>query len=163
MLDQPAALPWDRLFLTPSIDPDEPVRVPHCQLRHIHERAGRRCGEVRNPADAVLRHAIKHRDRLSDDLEAREFWGFVVYNFGDECVQVCLIVQATIKKALRSLVDNPKWGSPVENEYDVAIHREGKGFGTTYTVTPSPGEPIDEEFVRQAKSVNLDALFDGSD
>lgn len=94
----------------------------------------------------------------------KKFLAFVVWNYNDEAIEILEITQKSIKKALKALIDNKKWGSPI-NKYDIVITREGEGLKTKYTVQPEPIEPTDEKILKEYKkvSINLEALFTGDD
>ena len=91
------------------------------------------------------------------------FWAFVVYNRNSEKIQILELTQATIRRAVRALVDNPKWGDP--KEYDITVTKEGDGYGTKYTVTPNPKEKMEPEIVESYKKmdIKLEVLYDGGD
>jgi hypothetical protein len=73
------------------------------------------------------------------------------------------VVQASIQKAIQSLVINEDWGSPYT--YDIKIKREGEGKETNYTVFPCPHKPIDPAIISmyEEKPCNLEALFKNED
>ncbi len=54
------------------------------------------------------------------------------------------------------------WGDP--RGYDVTVNRKGSKLDTEYTVQPSPHKELSAEIkaAYEAKSINLDALFDGA-
>jgi len=66
-------------------------------------------------------------------------------------------------KALKALIDNPKWGDP--HGYDICVTRSGKGFDTEYIVQPSPHSKLDDKILAkfQEANINLEALFEGLD
>ena len=65
------------------------------------------------------------------------FWATVVYNFSSKRFEVAQFTQATIRKELRALVENDKWGDPTR-KYTVTIGKTGEGFQTRYSLTPNP-------------------------
>lgn len=93
----------------------------------------------------------------------KPFWSFVVYNKNESKIQILELTQKTVKTAIKSLIDNPKWGDPTA--YDINIVKEGQKFETTYTVTPDPKEELDKAIIKQYEdmNINLEALFDGAD
>lgn len=113
------------------------------------------------------------RKHLDEDLimseiqepdKVKKFWAFIVWNYKDEAIQILEITQNSIKKALQALINNKKWGSPVDS-YDIVITREGTGLGTKYTVQPDPKEATAKTITeaKKAKFVDLEALFRGED
>lgn len=114
-----------------------------------------------------------HRFRMSDrptkslsskpDAKIKHFWAFIVWNYAEKSVQICNVTQASIQKALRAIVRNPKWGDP--KEYDIVITRSGKDLQTEYAVTPEPKEKLAKEIEEEYKSlsINMDALYEGLD
>lgn len=87
------------------------------------------------------------------------FWALVVYNFGDQKIQILEITQKGIRQAIEALARNKKWGNP--RDYNILITRTGTGFDTEYMVNPEPKEPIDPEIVKkyEAMKINLEALY----
>lgn len=100
---------------------------------------------------------------IQEPDKVKKFLAFVVWNYDEEAIQILEITQKGIKKSLKALVDNKKWGSPV-NKYDVVVTREGEGLKTKYTVQPDPAEPTSKEITAEFKKVpvNLKALFTGA-
>lgn len=88
------------------------------------------------------------------------FWAFVVYNYRAEKRQVLELTQTSIQNAIRSLVENKKWGDP--KNYDISITRSGSGLDTEYTVMPNPHAEFPADLVGTA-AINLEALFTGED
>ena len=111
------------------------------------------------------------RKRLNEDLiideiqepdKVKKFWAFIVWNYKDEAIQILEITQKGIKQAIQSLINNKKYGSPVD-KYDITINRIGIGLSTKYSVLPDPPEPTDKK-IKEAfknKPINLEALFAG--
>jgi len=91
------------------------------------------------------------------------FWAFVIWNYEANAIQIMQITQKTIQRAIKSLVDNKKWGDP--KNYDLTITKTGEGLETEYSVMPNPGSEVQKEIQDEfeAKPVNLEALFDGGD
>lgn len=90
---------------------------------------------------------------IKEGEQIKACWGFVVWNNmayknkkGDwqGMIQILTIHQKTIKNGIKSLEDNPKWGSVFN--YDIAVTRTTVGDKTTYQVQAEPpiGEPSDE-------------------
>lgn len=102
-------------------------------------------------------------DKDGNLIMPKHFWAFVVYNRKAEKVQILEITQKGIQKAIKSLIDSPKWGNP--KEYDITITREGAGFDTEYSVMPEPKEELDKGIAKLYKDmgINLEALYKGDD
>ncbi len=107
-------------------------------------------------------------EELPSDIKSggkiKPFWAFAVWNYNLKMVQVLEVTQKGIMQAIKSLVDNPKWGDP--KKYDIAINRTGEGLDSEYTVQGEPpiADPTPEILnAYNAKVINLEALFDGSD
>ena len=101
---------------------------------------------------------------IKKDGKVKAFWAFPVYNYQTNSVQILEITQKSIMGAIKSIVDNPKWGVPFL--YDLAIIKTGEGLDTEYQVQAEPpiGEPSDE--IKNAfleKPINLEALFTNDD
>lgn len=101
---------------------------------------------------------------IKKDGKVKHFWAFPVYNYDEKKVQIMELTQSSIQKAIKSLIDNKKWGSPMM--YDLCITKVGEGLETEYSVMPEPpiAEPSDE--IKNAfmeKPINLEALFSGDD
>jgi len=105
---------------------------------------------------------LEHND-AGELVMPKVFWAFVVWNFADEVVQILEITQISIRKAIKSLVDNPKWGDP--KTYTINVNRTGKKFDTVYTVTPDPKEELDPGIVELYKNmdIKLEALMTNDD
>ncbi len=95
---------------------------------------------------------------------AKHFWACVVWNYEAERVQILEISQKSIMTAMKSLIDNKKWGSP--KLYDITVNRKGTTMNDTeYSVLPNPAAPVSEAVTAAlaARPVNLEALFTGED
>jgi len=86
---------------------------------------------------------IRIEKKTGKPSKIKHFWNFLVYNYATKSVQTFEITQTTIMKALKALIENPKWGNP--DKYDITINRTGKELLTKYAVVPSPHSPITEE------------------
>lgn len=113
------------------------------------------------------------RKHLDEDLilseiqepdKVKKFWAFVVWNYRDETIQILEITQNGIRKTIQSLINNKKWGSPVDS-YDLIINKTGSGLLTKYIVQSDPKEATDKKIKEAYKNrpVNLEALFAGQD
>ena len=97
-----------------------------------------------------------------DGRNPKEFWAFVVYNYNIKAVQIWEVTQNSIKKDIFALYKDVDFGDP--KGYDLKISRTGKDLDTTYTIMPLNKTPFeDEEIIKQAKWVRLEALYDGDD
>ncbi len=101
---------------------------------------------------------------FADDVKF--FWVFVVYNQDAKKIQILEVTQAKVRKPIKALVDNKKWGDP--KEYDITITKTKTGpdpKDVDYQVTPNPKEEIDAEVVAKYEemNLNLELLFDGED
>lgn len=117
----------------------------------------KRMGEKINVAELEI-------NPQSGKLETpQHFWAMPVYNYQDRKVQILEVKQTTILKALKSYIDNPKWGSPLA--YDIVVSKEGQGLKTEYTVDHDPKEDVDKAIMDEfmGLNINLEALFDGQD
>lgn len=94
----------------------------------------------------------------------KHFWAFVVWNYNEKKIQVLEITQKSIMMAIKSLIDNSKWGNP--KNYDIAITKTGDKLDTEYGVQGEPpiGE-VDPDILAEyeARKINLEALYDGTD
>lgn len=93
----------------------------------------------------------------------QHFWAMPVWNYKDKQIQILEIKQKTVLEAIKSYIDNPKWGSPTE--YDITVTKTGEKLTTKYLVDHDPKEELDKEIAKQFKEmkINLEALFDGKD
>jgi hypothetical protein len=99
---------------------------------------------------------------ISDDSKIKHFWAFAVIDRSDGNIKILEITQATIRGAIKSLVDSEDWGDP--KKYDITVNRTGEGLDTKYTVQPSPHNSLskEEESLVKETSVKLEALFYGA-
>ena len=91
------------------------------------------------------------------------FWAFVVWNYGEQKIQILEVTQKKVMKAMKALVDNAKWGDP--KGYDICVNRTGTGYDTDYVVQGIPHSPLEDKIAKlyAETSINLEALFDGED
>jgi len=104
--------------------------------------------------------AVDHRQG------ARHFWAFAVYNYQQEAIQVLVLRQQTIMRAIEAFSKNPKWGNP--QGYDLVVEKTKTGRGVwdvEYNVIPEPKAVLDPGIAELAGqvSVRLEALFEGDD
>jgi hypothetical protein len=52
------------------------------------------------------------RSTLDDRRRARHFWAFTVYNYTAKAVQMLVLKQQTIMRAIEVFGKSPKWGDP---------------------------------------------------
>jgi len=82
------------------------------------------------------------------------FWAFVVWNVDAKKVQIMNITQKSIRRQIKALLKNEKWGDP--HGYDLTLTKTGEGRDTEYTIQPNPKEEIDEGIVQMYKDMNID-------
>lgn len=102
-------------------------------------------------------------DPKGKKTKIKYFWNFLVYNYVSKSVQSYEITQTTIMKALKALIENPKWGSPSgEKGYDITINKTGKELLTKYNVVPNPHSPLTPEIEKafSETEINLESIFD---
>jgi hypothetical protein len=102
---------------------------------------GRRPVRVRTAEEVPedVRNAVDLQDR------PKHFSTFTVHNYAAQAIQVLEIKQQTIMRAIESLINNPKWGSPWE--YDLTIEKVKTGardLDVEYHVIPEPKAELDE-------------------
>lgn len=104
---------------------------------------------------------IKHEKDGS--IKISHFWAFIVWNYDAKRVQILEVTQKSIQSAIKAYVDNEAWGNP--KGYDIVVTRTGTGFDTEYQVIANPHSPTPPEAQKslEAKKINLNALYDGSD
>ena len=100
---------------------------------------------------------------IDDPQKIKHFWAFVVYNFDAEKIQILEITQATVRKPIKALSQNTKWGDP--KNYNIVVVKTGEGMDTEYQVTPEPKEKLNSEIIKKYENmeINLDALFEDED
>jgi len=93
----------------------------------------------------------------------KHFWSMVVWNYSMSSIQILHITQASIRKAIETLCQDPDWGAPYA--YDIKIYKTGEGVDTEYSVNPISPKPVAEEVKLSfhLKPIFLEALFDGGD
>jgi hypothetical protein len=91
----------------------------------------------------------------------KHFWAFVVYNYNAEAIQILEITQKTIQGAIKALVDNKKWGSPMA--YDITVTKVGESLETEYNIMPNPHSELPKEISEdyQNRHIDLTALYRG--
>jgi len=110
------------------------------------------------------REVFESTPDIKKDSTPRHFWAMTVYNFSAERVQILEITQKSIMTAMKSLIDNKNWGSPLS--YDLTVTRKGTTMNDTeYSIVPNPKTEL-SEVVKEAyakRPTNLDALYEGLD
>lgn len=105
---------------------------------------------------------FKETPDIKEDGKVKEFWAFGVWNYDLNTLQVMEITQAGIKTQLTELASDDDYGSPLL--YDIKISKTGKGLDTRYQVKPLPPKDFDNaQAIKDAESLNLEALFDWAD
>lgn len=124
-------------------------------------------GEKRTPVRKRIDENISIEDlgidKWGNPEKPKYFWAFVVYNYEAKKVQILEITQTTIRKPIKALTLNKKWGDP--HDYDIVVTKTGTDKETEYQVTPDPKELLDPAIVEayEAMAINLEALFEGGD
>ncbi len=100
------------------------------------------------------------KDPKGKDTKVKHFWSFLVYNYATKSVQSLEITQTTIMKAMKALIENPKWGSP--EKYDVTINKTGKDLLTKYAVVPNPHTALTPEIEKAlaGTDIDLESIFE---
>ena len=95
--------------------------------------------------------------------ETKHFWAMPVYDYADDQIKILEITQATIQKAIKALVADEDWGSPLN--YDLTVSRTGQKLETKYQVQPKPAKELDKGIVEAYKAMHIDltALYRGED
>ena len=102
--------------------------------------------------------------RLDDNgnpSKIKHFWAFVVFNVEKQSIQILEITQASIQGAIKSIVDNKKWGDP--KNYDITITKVGSGLDTEYSVMPNPHQDFPKDIIAdyESRKIDLTALYRG--
>ena len=71
------------------------------------------------------------------------FWAMPVWNYKEKNIQILEIKQTTVLEAIKSYIDNPKWGAPTE--YDITVTKSGEILTTKYLADHDPKEALDKE------------------
>ena len=102
----------------------------------------------------------------NDRQRAKHFRAFTVYKYKTKTIQVLVLKQKTIMRAIAAFGENPKWGNP--KNYDLIVEKSRTGSrdrDVEYSVIPEPPAPVDPAILELASHipVNLDALYSGED
>jgi hypothetical protein len=106
------------------------------------------------------------RNAFNNRESARHFWAFSVYNYQTKAIQVLVLKQQTIMRAIEAFAKNPKWGNP--KNYDLIVEKVKTGSrerDVEYNVVPEPPTPLDPAIEELASNVpvRLEALYAGED
>lgn len=123
-------------------------------------------GQVKAMPTRVLKEDSIPMDEVLEGkygLQLYFFWAFPVYNFNDHKVQILVLKQKTIRRAMQKMLDNKKWGDP--KDYNFVVSKEKNGDKTEYFVSVEPKEPLDQSIIEKFQSLNLDmqVWFRGDD
>lgn len=115
------------------------------------------------PGISVQVGELEENPKTGEIEMPKHFWAFPVFNYAEKKVQILEITQKTIQKAIKSYVDNSKWGDP--KQYDIHVTRTLENGKTTYSVMPDPKEEVDPIIVKEFEGtyIRLEALYDGED
>jgi len=113
---------------------------------------------------------IRIDPKTGNPEKIKHFWAMPVYDMTQGAtvkVKVLEVTQKTVMKALRNLVTNAKWGSPVL-KYSVTVTRDDSQTPTAYTVMPNPTSEVAEDILTawervQAGGFDINRLFTGGD
>lgn len=104
---------------------------------------------------------------LNPKRPVRHFWAMVVWHYNEtdagKKLKILEITQISIQNAIKSISDDPDWGSPFN--YDLNITRKGEKFETEYQVIAKPPKPLHPEIEKIYGEANIDLnkLFTGED
>jgi hypothetical protein len=100
---------------------------------------------------------------MDKEKPVRHFWAMIVWNYGEEKIQILNITQATIRNCLEALSNDVEWGAPFY--FDVKIIKSGEKMDVEYMVNPLPHRPVRQDIINafNARPANLEALFDNLD
>lgn len=102
----------------------------------------------------------EHLHSVDGRKRARQFWAFIIYNYNINAVQLLVITQKTIQKAIVSLVEDKDWGDP--KDYDLMINKSGQELETEYNVQPKPKTELSDDIkkiIEQTK-FNIDGIYE---
>ena len=103
---------------------------------------------------------IKEANEAPTGEVPQHFWEMPVWC--DNMVKVLSITQKTVQKALKDLDGNSEWGNLAT--YDVIVNRTGDGMETSYTTTPCPKAPLEDDvkkaYAEFKKDYKPEAIFD---
>lgn len=100
-------------------------------------------------------------NKMSGKPAINYFWAMVVWNYGEEALQVLTLTQKTIMGPLYELEKNEDWGD-LKN-YDIQITKKKDADKTSYTVIGIPPKAVAKEITEAYKETDIDLgkLFDG--
>lgn len=96
---------------------------------------------------------------MFDKGQVKHFWGFKVWNYKENRVQVAVITQSSIQKPIHGLSKSESWGNPMH--YDIIISKKGQEKQTEYSVMPEPKTELPDAMKKiiTETPVDLDKLF----
>ena len=111
-------------------------------------------------------------DEMPEDIGSKDgklnqikyFWAFPIYNHDEERIQIAQFSQKTILTPLEALINNGRWGNPMD--YDITIKRTGTTMNDTeYSVVPNPKEKVSDEILKKfhARNLDINLLYEGID
>jgi len=94
-----------------------------------------------------------------EEANIRHFWAFVVWNYGQEQLQILEVTQRGIMEMLEQYSRDDSWGLP--SGYDITVGRKGEKLNTKYTVTAAPPSEVSKEIkdAFEKANIKLDALY----
>lgn len=107
--------------------------------------------------------ANKPQKPIDPKKAIKHFWAMIVWNYNSEEIQVLHLTQATLRKSLEALCNDPDWGAPYF--FDLKVMKTGEGIDTEYSLNPLPHKelaPHIKEMFNERRC-NLDALFYNDD
>lgn len=90
-----------------------------------------------------------------DDSKPQLKYAVVVHNFDAGEAQILVLPKRGFKGLLEYFQD-PDYGDPLENAYDLKVKRSGTGTDTVWTITPAKNvSDMEQDDVDSAKAVDL--------
>lgn len=105
---------------------------------------------------------VKEEDQipLADVLEGKYglqlyfFWAIPVYNFDAKRIQLLVIKQKSVRRAITTYLKNPKWGDP--HSYNFVVSKFKIGDKTEYEVSVEPKELLDKSITERYENMKID-------
>lgn len=108
----------------------------------------------RSPTNWETQPADIRIEKDGKPSKIKHFWNFLVFDYKTNAIKTYEVTQTTIMKALKALIENPKWGSPTK--YDITINKTGKELLTKYAVVPNPHTALTPEIEEAKAKSDLD-------
>lgn len=91
--------------------------------------------------------------------KAQEFWAFPVYNLDASKFQVWLLTQINLRRDLKNILENQKFGRLTN--YDLNVKKTIDGKKTSYTVVADPPTDLPKELKEEFNNlgVTMGALY----